>query len=100
MLDSVKTDNILFIDVETVPLVQSYDKLGDTYQQLWSKKSETLKRKEEDTAATLFKRAGIYAEFGKIICISAGVIYREHKENFFRVKSFYGEDEHKILSDF
>ena len=40
--------------------------------------------------------AGIYAEFGKIICISLGFINGEE----FRIKSFYGDDEKVLLNEF
>jgi predicted PolB exonuclease-like 3'-5' exonuclease len=100
MLETIKLENVLFIDVETVPLVDNFEKLDEVFKELWTKKAENIKRKTEDDAQALYKRAGIYAEFGKIVCISAGVMYKENKEHHFRVKSFYGNDEVKILTDF
>jgi 3'-5' exonuclease len=45
---------------------------------------------------SLYNRAGIYAEFGKIIVISVG--YFNGSE--FRLKSFYGDDEKILLEEF
>ena len=61
--------NILFLDIETVPQAPDYSLLDDTWKKLWDYKSNSLKRAEEDTPETLYNRAGIYAEFGKVICI-------------------------------
>lgn len=68
-------------------------------QQLWDKKSCHF-RDENQTAADVYQRAGIYAEFGKIICISAGVIVQKDGQQLYKVKSFYGSDEKKLIADF
>lgn len=77
-------------------MVQEYDQLPEKFQKLWDKKAERLKKNEEDTPITLFERAGIYSEFGKIICISVGFM----KNREFRIKSYYGEDEQILLKEF
>jgi hypothetical protein len=94
--------NILFIDIETVSQVRSFEELPEAWQQLWTKKAETLLRnnKDELTVAEIYDRAGIYAEFGKIICISCGIIQGGGDNKSMMVKSFYGDDEKKILADF
>jgi len=98
MLANIKPEDILFLDIETVPAVSSYGTLDPSFQALWEKKSKHF-RSDDQSAADVYDRAGIYAEFGKIICISAGLI--KEKDPFtFRVKSFYGDDEKSILSDF
>ena len=66
---------------------------------LWDKKSSHF-RDEQETAADVYNRAGIYAEFGKIICISVGLIVGQSGRYGFRVKSFYGDDEKILLSQF
>lgn len=71
MLDQLKLDNILFIDIETVPQYSKYDELNDRWKALWDKKAGYLARNQE-TPEEMYNRSGIYAEFGKIICISAG----------------------------
>lgn len=92
--------NILFLDIETVPQFPEYEKADDTHQKLWSEKSKFLLRDEHDTAETVYERAGIYAEFGKIVCISAGVIRGSAPNRSLRLKSFYGNDEKALLTEF
>jgi predicted PolB exonuclease-like 3'-5' exonuclease len=99
MLDQLKLDNILFIDIETVPQYSKYDELNDRWKALWDKKAGYLARNQE-TPEEMYNRAGIYAEFGKIICISAGFLSRNGNGWSFRVKSFYGHDEKLVLKEF
>jgi uncharacterized protein YprB with RNaseH-like and TPR domain len=96
MLDNTKIENILFLDIETVPQFPDYDSLPAEMKKFWDKKAGYLSRNDEDTPRSLFGRSGIYAEFGKIICISTGFIYGDT----FRIKSFYGDDEKALLADF
>lgn len=96
MLYKLNLERVLFLDIETVPIVSAYDELPEKFRQHWDKKAERLRKTEGDTPDILFQRAGIYAEFGKIICISVGFI----KNNEFRLKSFYGDDELQLLKDF
>lgn len=96
MLKDIHVENVLFLDIETVPAYDSYDKLPENFKKLWDRKTETLKKEPEDTAESLYPRAGIYAEFGKIVCISAG--FFRGKE--FRIKSYYGDDEYELLKQF
>jgi predicted PolB exonuclease-like 3'-5' exonuclease len=98
MLENINIEDVLFLDIETVPAVASYDLMDPVMQALWEKKSK-LFRSPDQTAGHVFERAGIYSEFGKIICISVGLI-KEKNPFSFRLKSFYGEDEKIILSDF
>jgi 3'-5' exonuclease len=98
MLDNIKIENILFIDIETIPASQSFDTLDPSMQMLWEKKSKQL-RTSEQTAGEVYERAGIYSEFGKIICISVGVI-KDSNSLSFRLKSFFNDDEKKLLSEF
>lgn len=92
-------DHILFLDVETVPQCAVFDDLDPDFQHLWNKKS-ALFRKETETAADVYQRAGIYAEFGKIVCISVGMVRFREKVPYLRLKSFYGNDEGVILKEF
>jgi len=92
----IELKKILFIDIETVPMLPNYDDLSEDWQKLWDKKAKYL-IKNEELPSEVYERAGIYAEFGKIICISVGVIT---SQNEVRIKSFYGDDEKKLLSEF
>lgn len=97
MLKNLEINKVLFLDIETVPMVEQWEDLSENWKNLWQKKI-SYQLKEEETAEEMFyQRAGIMAEFGKIVCISFGVIVKGEK---LRVKSFYGDDEKKILEDF
>jgi 3'-5' exonuclease len=98
MLDNIRVEDILFLDIETVPGVPSFDMLDPLMQTLWEKKSKQF-RLPDQTASDAFERAGIYSEFGRIICISVGMI-REKDPFRLRLKSFYGDNEKTILSEF
>jgi predicted PolB exonuclease-like 3'-5' exonuclease len=99
MLEKLLPEHVLFVDIETVPLFENLVSAPENLQKLWTKKAVQI-GKEGDTADTLYNRAGIYAEFGKIVCISAGKIYRKGKERAYRVKSYCGDDEKTILKEF
>ena len=94
-----KLNNILFLDIETVPQEENWNLLSKTTQELFEKKTQ-YQRKEEFTAEQFYERAGIWAEFGKIICISVGYFVDLENVKQLRITSFFGDDEHKILTDF
>ena len=92
--------NILFLDIETVPQYGQFDRAEETYQKLWEEKAKFLLKEETDTPASVFERAGIYAEFGKIVCISVGIIAQQEGQRNLRIKSFAGDDEKALLEEF
>lgn len=95
----INFENILFLDIETVPEVENFEDLSETKQELFALKTQ-YQRKEEFSPSEFYNRAGIWAEFGKIVCISVGYFTNFKSENrVFRVTSFFG-DEVKILEDF
>jgi len=98
MISKVNLENILFLDIETVPEVQHFSDLDETKQDLWEQKSQ-YQRKDEYTAEEFYERAGIWAEFGKIVCISVGYFKFQNEERTFRTTSFSG-DEISILKEF
>ena len=98
MLHKLNLDDILFLDIETVPLHQQYSELSAEAQMLWEEKTR-YQRKEEFSAEEFYDRAGIWAEFGKIVCISVGYFSFRHQQRTFRVTSFTGEEK-SLLEDF
>ena len=96
---SVKLNDILFLDIETVPEKEQWNELSKDTQELFEKKTH-YQRKEEHTAEEFYERAGIWAEFGKIICISVGYFVEVQNKKKLRLTSFFGDDEHQILTDF
>lgn len=101
MLAKINIDQILFLDIETVPCTYKFGDLSDAMRELWSLKTRYIQEREGKTAEEVYEKAGIYAEFAKVACISTAFVYvGEGKQTKIRVKSFYGDDEAKILSDF
>lgn len=98
MLDNIRIEDVMFLDIETVPESNSFGILDPVMQNLWEKKSRQF-RTPEQTAEEVYERAGIYSEFGRIICISVGLI-REKNPYHFRLKSFFGKDEKVLLTEF
>jgi 3'-5' exonuclease len=101
MLEKIDIENVLFLDIETVPAFPDYSQMSERLQKLWNKKSERLSAgngpaDELTSPEQLYRRAGIYAEFGRIICISVGAFLKGE----FRIKSFSGHDEKMILIEF
>lgn len=107
MLAHVDLKEVLFLDIETVSGTATYAELSPELQKLWELKSEQLQRRKEESeqlapAEFYEKAAGIYAEFGKIVCISVGVMVadKETGELHLHLKSYYGDDEKKLLAEF
>lgn len=99
MLKHLNLKNVIFVDIETVPLFESYGAMPDVFRELWNKKATSLV-KDAQTPEEIYQRAGIYAEFGRIVCISMGVFTEINEGKTFRVKSFYGDDEVDVLKGF
>jgi 3'-5' exonuclease len=99
MLEKIKPEKILFLDIETAPLYAKYQELSKEYQEFWEKKSSHF-RTENQTAEEVYDRTAIYAEFGKVICISFAMIYTRDNERHLRIKSIYGDNEKQILKEF
>jgi DNA polymerase elongation subunit (family B) len=99
MLNNIVAEKVMYIDIETVPQCPSFDMLDEKMKEFWEHKSSKISKEgvspEED-----YTRAGIYSEFGKIICISAGIIKPENGKRTLRIKSFFGHDEKQILKTF
>ncbi len=98
MIEKVRLENILFLDIETVPCEENFHSLDDEWKLLWEQKTQ-YQRKDEYTPEDFYERAGIWAEFGRIICLSAGFFTIKGDVRQFRVTSFFG-DEPKILRYF
>lgn len=94
-------NNILFLDIETVSQVETYNHLDNEWRELWDHKAKSLTRGSDgETSEDVYHRAGIYAEFGKIVCISCGCIQGNGEEKKLVIKSYFGNDEKKLLLDF
>ena len=97
MIQNIPLEKVLFLDIETVPQFGNWQDLDETEQYLWDKKTK-FQRKDDFTAEDYYhERGGIMAEFGKIICISVGILEKNGK---LMIKSFQGDDEKKLLVEF
>lgn len=99
MIDRLQLEHILFLDIETVPQHATFEDLDDIEKNLYADKTKYL-RKDEHTPEAFYERAGIWAEFGKIVCISVGYFNTSTDGKRFRTTSFYGNDETKLLNEF
>lgn len=107
MINNIDIANVLFLDIETASQRAEFKDLEENFQDLWRQKSSRMLSAKDAPAedsefADLYKnRAAIYSEFGKIICISVGIVVRDKNQKLsLRLKSFADEDESKILRDF
>ena len=78
MLEHIHSDEILFLDIETVPATSGYDQLNPYWKKLWNDKMKNSLTPEEDPTE-LYSRAGIYAEFGRIIVIPWAISTRKRE---------------------
>jgi 3'-5' exonuclease len=94
--------NLLFIDIETVSGAEHLSQLSERMQKLWLRKAGFLQRDEGISDEDLyFKRAAIYAEFGKVIVIGMGVLFWDEDQQLsLRVKTIEGHDETEVLEKF
>ena len=98
MLNNIKLRMFFFLILKQCPVQRVFDKLEPVFQALWEKKSKQF-RAPEQTAADVYERAGIYSEFGKIICISVGIM-KIKEFSFIRLKSFSGMMKRLCLTEF
>ena len=100
MLEEYKLDKILFLDIETVSVYETFEELSEEMKELWTAKASQRYSKEDKSPSELYRHAAIFAEFGKVICVSCGFFDGSAKDRKFRIKSFFGEDENVLLTDF
>jgi 3'-5' exonuclease len=105
MLTHIHPENLFIFDIETVPAEKSYGDLDTTFQKLFDDKIGKYRKEDEDKNDYYFNKAGIFAEFGKIICISCGYIQKVKNTSApdsycLKIKNFKGNNEKKLLEEF
>lgn len=100
MLNTVRLTDLIYIDIETAPVCKTFEDLTALEKILWNEKKGRLKPENESEEEYYFQHAGIFAEFGKIICISVGWFMEDKDFSGLKIKSFYGHNEMQILKDF
>jgi len=98
---NIDLKKIIFLDIETVAAVKSYSLLSQRMKDLWTHKASLLKNEEKRSAEELFaSRAGIYAEFGKVVAIVAGAVIEKNNATTLRIKTLSNDNEKELLTDF
>lgn len=92
--------NILFLDIETVPVCYRYEDLDPVSQELWDEKVRYQAESNGVKTSELYEKAGVLAEFAKVICICIGFFYEDNGERKLRLKTISGDDEHELLLEF
>jgi DNA polymerase elongation subunit (family B) len=100
MLDKVNVEKILFLDIETVPQTYQFSELEDKTRELFEAKTRFQQNDERSFEELYDMRGGIFAEFGKIVCISVGFVTSNTTGRQIRMKSFYHDDEETLLKQF
>ena len=100
MLQNINYNKILFFDIETVPLTYEFKDLEERAQGLWDRKTRFLQERDNLSPDELYEKAGIYAEFGKVVCISMGFVLQKEGETQIRVKSIANKNEKILLQEY
>ncbi|WNJ21117.1 ribonuclease H-like domain-containing protein [Pontibacter sp. G13] len=102
MFTSNQLENLLFVDIETASSHAQFEDLSERMQKLWERKANKFRFSDPDTSPEdlYAQKAAIFAEFGKVVCISAGVLRFEGDQPHFHVQSYFGPDERKTLVEF
>lgn len=101
MLEKVRLERVLFLDIETVPQEYAYEKLDGKTRELFEAKTRFQAERDNKPYDEVYAdRAGILAEFGKIVCISVGFVNDSPTSKQIRMKSFYHDDEETLLKNF
>ena len=100
MIVKMPLENFLIIDIETVSEQKNFESLQEDWQKLWEDKVHHS-LPENITAGEYYpQRAGVMAEFSKVICISMAYFKKEGNQYLLRVKSVAGHDEKELLQNF
>lgn len=99
MFNQQDINQILFFDIETARLTKSYSELPEGLQRMWKHKTQIID-KDLEADEVYYDKAGIFAEFAKVVVISFGLVQWRENQAYLRVKSFYGADEATVLAEF
>jgi len=97
MVDHINLNEILFLDIETAPVVYKFQDLSERGKSLWEKKMKWQMERDGVSVEESYDKAGILAEFARVVCVSVGFYFSEDEE--LRVKSFNNRDEKELLKD-
>jgi hypothetical protein len=101
MLDKIQLEKILFLDIETAPQTYKFSDLDESKKKLFESKTRFLQNEDKSFEMLYGEKSSIFAEFGKIICISVGYVHNSSSGlNQIRLKSFYSDNEKSLLIEF
>ena len=100
MNKQLQLEKILFLDIETVPQAYQFEQLDDKSKALFEAKNRFQISPEKSIEQIFEDRGGILAEFGKIVCISVGMLHEGSQGKSIRLKSYYHDDEETLLQQF
>ena len=100
MMKQVQFEKILFLDIETVPQAYQFEQLDEKSKALFETKNRFQISPEKSIEQIFEERGGILAEFGKIVCISVGMLHEGSQGKRIRLKSYYHDDEETLLKQF
>ena len=94
-------NDALFIDIETVPAQPNFQLLDPDWQSLWIAKLSKTMPENFSAEETYRDRAGIMAEFGRVVCIATGYFSEDRttRKTLFKVRAVAGEDEKRLLEE-
>ena len=97
-LSNMRLGDMVVIDIETVPIESDFSLLSEDMQSAWE--ASKGKRRPEDISREqhFFDNAGLYAAFGKIVCISVG--YFRADEDTMWIDSYARDEEASLLVSF
>lgn len=105
---NIKTlSNILFVDIETAGSSKNFEGLPSEGKNLWCQRAKLIRRRNDeyrlipDEELYLLK-AGIFAEFARVVCISVAFLKKTEEENCvqLKTKSFFVHDESQLIKEF
>lgn len=99
-LQKIDIEKILFLDIETVPQVYDFKDLDEKTAELYLHKNKYIQERDSLSNEEVYEKAGVYAEFGKIVCISCGLVQEKSTGKEIRLHSYYGDDEKQLLQGF
>lgn len=99
-LNTIKLDKVLFLDIETVPQTYQFADLDEKSRELFEMKTRFMQNETKSFTDLYNEKGGIFAEFGKIVCISVGFVASASTGKQIRMKSFYHDDEETLLKQF
>ena len=99
-LKKIDIEKILFLDIETVPKVYNFGELDEKTAELYLHKNKYIQERDGLSNEQVYEKAGVFAEFGQIVCISCGLVQDKMTGKQIRLNSYYGDDEKQLLQDF